>query len=242
MAGFLRKSLNGTKVPHRKNTENSKTEKMPIPDTVKIVMSQHIGAPCEPLVEAGDTVKVGQVIGDAEAFVCAPIHSSVSGTVKSIGDCKMPNGQIKKAVIIEADKKQEIHESVKPPTITDHKSFVEAVRASGMVGLGGAGFPTHVKYNPPNLSEVDTFIINAAECEPYITSDNMTILEDIDDVLYGIEIIKKHLGVKRCIIGIEDNKPKAIKILKDSASKAGYEVEVLPAQYPQGAEKTKRYI
>jgi len=242
VASIFDKSLKGVAVPHRKNTEDSETRVMPVPDKVYIVMSQHMGPPCEVMVKAGDTVKVGQVLGNTEAFLSAPVHSSVSGTVKAIDEIIMPNGTRSKAVVIETDKLQELHEDIKKPEITDKASFLAAVKQAGLVGLGGAGFPTHVKFNPKNLDDVDTLLINAAECEPYITSDYRTIIEDAEDVLEGIRRIMHYLGLARCYIGVEDNKPKAIEKLKEMVQgMPGVGVVALKSKYPQGAEKVLIY-
>lgn len=242
MASIFDKSLKGVSVPHRKNTEDSTTKAMPVPDKVYIVMSQHMGPPCDVLVKPGDEVKVGQVIGDSSAFLNAPVHSSVSGTVKAIDEIIMPNGSRSKAIVIESDKEQTLHESISPPVITDKASFLAAVKASGMVGLGGAGFPTHIKFDPKNIDEVDTLLINAAECEPYITSDYRTIIEDAEAVLDGIQHIMQYLGLTRCYIGIEDNKPKAIEKLRGMIkSIPGVGVVSLKSKYPQGAEKVLIY-
>ena len=157
------KHLNSIKVSHEKHTAGCATEIMAIPETVCISMSQHIGAPCKPLVKKGDQVKVGQLIGDTDAFVSAPIHSSVSGTVKEISTIRSVTGGDDQVVIIETDGNQDVYEEIKPPVINDMKDFIAAVRASGLVGLGGASFPTHIKLNPKNLEEVDTLIVNAAE-------------------------------------------------------------------------------
>jgi electron transport complex protein RnfC len=218
------------------------TRRMPVPEKVYICMSQHMGPPCDILAEVGDEVKVGQIIGDSGAFLSAPIHSSVSGKVTGISEIIMPNGTRSKTLVIETDKKQTLHESVKPPSVTDRESFLKAVRAAGLVGLGGAGFPAHIKFNPKNLGEVDTLLINAAECEPYITSDYRTIMERAGDVLYGVETIMKWLDIKSCIIGIEDNKPEGIKKLRDmTKDMKGVTVQSLESRYPQGAEKVLIY-
>ena len=236
------KSLHGVKVKHFKNTEDCSTEILPIPDRVVISMSQHIGKPCDPTVKITDVVKVGQVIGTSDAFISAPIHSSVSGKVVAVDEILMSNGQKTKAVTIETDKLQEVDESVVPPSVNSFEEFIQAVKASGLVGLGGAGFPTYVKLSPKNLSEVDTLCINAAECEPYITSDYRTIMEDAEDVLNGARQVQKYLDLKKVIIGVEDNKPKAIALLKEmTAGDASIEVASLPAKYPQGAEKVLIY-
>jgi electron transport complex protein RnfC len=160
-------------------------------------MSMHMGVPCTPLVKVGDCVKVGEKIGDCDAPFSVPIHSSVSGKVTAISDYRNAMGAVCKAVEIETDGKQEIHENIAPPVITDRESFINAVRESGVCGLGGAGFPTHIKLNPKN--EIDTLIINAAECEPYITSDYREMLENTKDILNGIEFIKNILGIKNVV-------------------------------------------
>ena len=157
------KHLSSIDAGHYKNTAGCETEVMPVPDIVKISMSQHIGAPCKPLVAKGDTVKVGQLIGDTDAFVSAPIHSSVSGTVVGIETQRSAVGGHDTLVVIETDKKQEMSEDIKVPEVNDLQGFVKAVRESGLVGLGGASFPTHIKYNPKNIDDVHTLILNAAE-------------------------------------------------------------------------------
>ena len=178
MSKLFSKSLNGVKVPHSKNTAEMETVKMPVPDKVVIPMKQHMGRECTPTVKLTDLVKVGQIIGDTDAFIGAPIHSSVSGKVTKIDEIIGTDGNPIKAVEITTDKLQEIDESVKVPEVTDLQSFAAAIRASGLVGLGGAGFPTHVKLMPKNLDEVTTLLVNGAECEPYITADNRAMLED----------------------------------------------------------------
>lgn len=237
-----KKSLKGIKVKHYKNTEDSAVQVMPIPDRVVIPMSQHMGKPCDVTVKLTDLVKVGQVIGTSEAFISAPIHSSVSGKVVAIDDITMPNGMKTKAVTIETDKLQEVHESVTPPKVTNFDEFITAVKESGIVGLGGAGFPTYVKLSPKNLSEVDALCINAAECEPYITSDYRTMIENSQDVLDGIKAVQSYLGIKKVYIGIEDNKPKAIELMKSiTANDDSIDVVSLKSKYPQGGEKVLIY-
>ncbi|MDY2680216.1 MAG: electron transport complex subunit RsxC, partial [Lentihominibacter sp.] len=207
------KHLNSIKVSHEKHTASCETEIMAVPETVCISMSQHIGAPCQPLVKKGDYVKVGQKIGDTDAFVSAPIHSSVSGTVQQITTIRSVAGGTDQVVIIEADGKQELSEEIKPPAVNDMKAFIAAVRESGVVGLGGASFPTHIKLNPKNLDEVDTLIVNAAECEPFITSDHRLMLENTEDILDGMMDIMKYLELQKGYIGVEENKPDAIEAL-----------------------------
>ena len=235
--------LHGIKVPHHKNTASSAPIRLPLPSVLTVPMSMHIGRPSEPVVKKGDYVKVGQKIAEASAYVSAPVHSGVSGTVLKIDDILISNGQRVPCIVIEPDGLQEISEEVRPPVVTDHKSFVQAVADSGSVGLGGAGFPTFVKFSFNNdLSVVDAVVINAAECEPYITSDTRTLLDRADDVFAGIELLKKYLKVPRYVIGIEDNKPDAIAKARALAAKIeGVEVQVLPAMYPQGGEKVLVY-
>ncbi len=240
MANLFGNHLHGVKVPHHKGTADSGTVTMPVPDKVVIPMSQHMGAPCIPLVKAKDTVKVGQKIGDCDAFMCVPVHASVSGTVTAVEDFTTTMGSITKAVVIEADHLQEVDDSVKPPVVNGLESFLTAVKESGLVGLGGAGFPTHIKLNPKNLAEVDTLIVNAAECEPYITADNRAILEDGADLFAGIAAVMKYLELRQAVIGIEDNKPEAIAYLQQHCP-PNVSVKVLQSKYPQGGEKVLIY-
>ena len=242
MSKLFSKSWNGVKVPHSKNTAEMETVKMPVPDKVVIPMKQHMGRECTPTVKLTDLVKVGQIIGDTDAFIGAPIHSSVSGKVTKIDEIIGTDGNPIKAVEITTDKLQEIDESVKVPEVTDLQSFAAAIRASGLVGLGGAGFPTHVKLMPKNLDEVTTLLVNGAECEPYITADNRAMLEDTDDIVEGIKLVKKYMNLSTVIIGIEDNKPQAIAKLQAAvADIEGASVKALKAQYPQGGEKVLIY-
>ena len=230
--------LHGIKVPHKKNTANCVPVRLSVPETVRIPMSMHIGKPAKVVVKRGDTVKVGQLIGEADGFISAPVHSSVSGTVAKIEEMTLSNGAKGQCVVIDTDGEQAVFEGVKPPVVTDLQSFTEAVRQSGAVGLGGAGFPTFVKLSVKDLSKLDAVVINAAECEPYITSDTRTMLDKSDDIMRGIEAVKKYLQPNRFIIGIEKNKPEAIKKMQELASQSeGVEVKVLPSSYPQGGEK-----
>lgn len=236
------KSRGGVKVDHRKNTAELEIINMPAPKQVILPMSQHIGAPCTPTVKVGDTVSVGQVIGDSDKFISAPIHASVSGTVKAIGNVALPNGMVVQGVTIESDGEMRIHEDIRPPKADTLEEFIKAVRDSGLVGLGGAGFPAHVKLNVPKDKKVDTLIINAAECEPYITVDYRECIENSWDILSGIHIIKDFLGINNVVIAIENNKPKAFEMLKkiaDTDVHSGNIIKImeLESKYPQGAEK-----
>lgn len=234
----LVRSAEGAHVPHNKNTENCETVKMPVPKRVYVPMSQHIGAPAKACVKKGDEVKVGDVIGTADGFISAHVHSSVSGKVFAVDEIMMTNGRKTQTVIIDTDGLQTVSENVKAPVVTDHASFVQAIKDSGLVGLGGAGFPTGVKLDPQNLDEVDTLIINAAECEPYITADYREMMECGEDVVEGAKLVKEYLGLSKVIIGIEANKPQAIaKMTELTKGLEGFTVATLPSVYPQGAEK-----
>lgn len=238
------KHLHSIDAGHYKNTAGCETEVMPIPDIVKISMSQNIGAPCKPLVKKGDEVKVGQLIGDTDAFVSVPVHSSVSGTVTGIETQRSAMGGNDTLVVIEADKKQKLAEGIKAPEITDQPSFVKAVRDSGLVGLGGASFPTHIKFNPKNIDDVHTFIVNGAECEPFITSDHRTMLEDAQQVIDGAQMIMKYLGTEQGYIAIEENKPDAIANFDKMLAEQGIsniKTFKLQARYPKGAERVLIY-
>ena len=232
----------GVGVEHNKNTAEMPVERMPIPERVVLPMQQHIGAPCVPTVKPGDKVSVGQVIGDSDKFVSAPIHATVSGTVKSVGDVKLANGIITKGVTIESDGEMRLFEGLEPPKVTNRQELCAAVRASGLVGLGGAGFPTHVKLNFPPEKKIDTLVINAAECEPFITVDYRECIENTKNILDGVYKLKDLLGIENVVIAIEDNKPRAFKNLKEIADLDNDEGDavklmVLKSKYPQGAEK-----
>ena len=238
----MKKALSGIHVKHNKNTAASTVHIMPTPDKVVIPMAQHMGPPCDVMVNVGDTVKVGQVVGDSTSMMTAPIHASVSGTVEKIEDFVNSMGMVSKAVIIAADREQTLDPSLEKPVVNGFDAFIKAVRASGLVGLGGAGFPTHVKLNPRNLDKVDTLVINAAECEPYITSDHHTALLDVDYVMQGIAMVKKFLELSRVVIGVEDNKPDVIAKYQELCAKdSSMSVTSLKSKYPQGAEKVLIY-
>ncbi|SDM94176.1 electron transport complex subunit RsxC [Acetanaerobacterium elongatum] len=239
---FGKRSHGGARLPHRKHTAELETVAMPAPQSVTILMSQHIGVPCKPVVKVGDMVKTGQLIGQSDKLISAPIYSSITGKVKAITEVVADNGSTVEAVVIAAEGEETLADGIAPPKIDTLPDFIAAVKASGLTGLGGAGFPAHVKLNPSNLSEIEFLIINAAECEPYITADYRTLMEDTDDVMGGILLVKEKLGIQNVFIGIEDNKPKAIELYtKLCADKAGVSVAALRSRYPQGAEKTLIY-
>ncbi|MDD6881628.1 MAG: electron transport complex subunit RsxC [Firmicutes bacterium] len=238
------KHLQSIHVSHYKHTAGCATEVMPTPDVVKISMSQHIGAPCKPLVAKGDYVKVGQLIGDTDAFVSAPIHSGVSGTVIALEEQRNAMGGIDTLVVIETDKKQEVYEGIKAPEVEDLAGFVKAIRESGLVGLGGASFPTHIKFNPRNIDDVHTLIVNAAECEPFITSDHRLMLENAEELIEGCQLVMKYIGLDEGYIGIEENKMDAIEHIDKLLAEKGItniKTFKLQARYPKGAERVLVY-
>ena len=237
MKNILKRSASGAHVPHRKNTAAMETVKMPLPSKIVLPMSQHIGAPASLAVKKGDQVYVGTVIGKSGGFVSSDIHSGVSGTVTAITELMSVGGSPVQAAVITPDGLQTVDPELKVPVVTDRESFLAAVRESGLVGLGGAGFPTAVKLAPKNLEEIDTLVINAAECEPYITADHREMLECSDDIINGIKLVQQYLGIPKAIIGIEKNKPDAIALLKGKTNGQTISVKVLPSVYPQGAEK-----
>jgi electron transport complex protein RnfC len=233
----------GIHPPHfKKQTETKAIEVAPVPSVVVIPLAQHIGAPCDSVVKVGDLVKVGQKIGESQAFVSAPIHSSVSGIVKKIEARQSPGGAKVKCIVIESDGEQSVHESVKPRGTVDSLSAEELkgiIKECGLTGMGGAGFPTHVKLSPPKEKTIDIVIINGAECEPYLTSDHRVMLEMPEKVVQGTLAVMKVLGVEKGVIGIEGNKPDAIKIMKNAVKEyPTLSVAHLQTKYPQGGEKS----
>lgn len=230
--------ISGVRVPRRKHTSGCETRVLPAGERVMIPLAMHIGAPAVPVVEKGQQVFVGTLIGKAASFVSANIHSSVSGVVEGIDKILFPDGEYKDIVIIKNDGEDRPDPSIQPPVVNNREDFVAAVAASGLVGLGGAGFPTHVKLTPPKGAVIDTLIINAAECEPYITSDYREMIEYPDSVVNGLVNTMNYMGISRAVIGIEGDKPEAIRIMSEkTASIAGVTVKKLRSRYPQGAEK-----
>jgi electron transport complex protein RnfC len=236
----------GIHPPHfKKQTEAKAIELATVPSVVVIPLAQHIGAPCDPVVKVGDSVKVGQKIGESQAFVSSPIHSSVSGTVKKIELRQSPGGAKVKCIVIESDGQLTVDESVKPRGTVDSLSPEELkgiIKECGLTGMGGAGFPTHVKLSPPKEKTIDIVIINGAECEPYLTSDHRVMLEMPEKVVQGTLAVMKVLGVEKGVIGIEGNKPDAIKTMKNAVKEyPTLSVAELQTKYPQGGEKSLIY-
>ena len=222
---------------------DKETQVFPAPDIVVIPMSQHIGAPCKPLVKKGDLVTVGQKIGDNQGL-CVPVHASVSGKVKAVEMRAHTSGTTVMSVVIENDHLDTLCEDIKPRTQEEvdalsAEDLINIIHEGGIVGMGGATFPTHVKLSG-GIGKVDTIIINAGECEPYITADDRLCREHPAELMKGLKIIMKIFGLSEGHIGIEDNKPEAIKALKEHLLD-GIKLDVLPAKYPQGAEKQLIY-
>lgn len=232
-----RVELRGIHIPHHKATAETPTTYLPIPSHVILPMQQHIGAACKPQVKRRAHVDVGTLVGHVDARLTADIFSPVSGTVTEIRNIHYSNGWSDTAVVIEPDGEQTVDPSLEPPEVTDYASLVEAVRHSGIVGLGGAGFPTAAKMDT-DLSNIDSWLVNGAECEPYLSSDYREMVEHPDTVIRGIQTCLDLSGVPRSLICIEDNKPRAIELLREVAKDDDrIDVFVLPARYPQGASR-----
>ncbi len=232
----------GVHPPETKHlTEKLPVRRMPFPEEIVLPLRQHAGKPATLLVKVGDRVERGDKIAEADGFVSVPIHASAAGTVKDIRLCPHPDGSMAESVVIAVDR---FSPQVPRPRIVPNwaglgpKQVVEEVQKGGVVGLGGAAFPTHVKLLPPDDFPVHTLIINGAECEPYLTTDHRTMVEYPERVQFGIRIMMKALGVERAVIGIEKNKPDAIARLTETLPE-DLDVSVLPltVKYPQGAEK-----
>ena len=238
--------IGGVHPEENKLTSNCPTQVAPLPKQAFFPLSQHIGAPAKPVVSKGDKVRVGTLLAEAGGFVSAPIHSSVSGTVLKIDTAVDATGYRKPVIVVsvEGDEWEEsIDRSDKLETLDAHpeltpEEIVERVKQAGITGMGGAGFPTHVKLCPPPTAKAECVIINAVECEPYITSDNRLMLEHADEIIVGLQLLMKAAKVERGYIGIEENKPEAIALLTEKASHdARIEIVPLMTKYPQGGEK-----
>lgn len=222
---------------------DKQTQEFPAPDLLVIPMQQHIGAPCKPLVKKGDLVTVGQKIGDNQGL-CVPVHASVSGKVKAVEMRAHTSGTTVMSVVIENDHQNTLCPDIQPRTqaqvdALSPQELIDIIHEGGIVGMGGATFPTHVKLSG-GIGKVDTVIINAGECEPYITADDRLCREEPEKLISGLKLILRIFGLETGHIGIEDNKPEAIKSLKAHAD-SSVQVDVLPAKYPQGAEKQLIY-
>ncbi len=220
-------------------TKSLPIEVLPTPKEVFIPLQQHIGAPCKPVVGVKEEVKIGQVIGSTDAYVSSPVHATINGKVKVIGKFTNPIGGRTEMIHIVASETEEsniVHSEIDwtKLSIDDLKN---RIKKAGIVGLGGAAFPTHVKLNPPDNKPIDTFILNGCECEPFLTADHRTMLEMPDNIIKGMAIIMKILDVEKGYIGIESNKPDAIESMQKAANSYGFEIVTVKTKYPQGAEK-----
>lgn len=224
-------------------TADCAIEVIPTSDELEIILGQHIGAPCTPAVEKRAVVTEGELIGEVKKGLGVPLHTPVAGTVKLMGMSDHPMRVKAPSMTITVDHDAPPNEYSRSDwSGKDSKELLGLVHGAGIVGIGGAGFPTHVKLSPPPSDPIDTLILNGAECEPYITSDYRQMLEMSDEIIEGAQIILKILGIKSCRIGIESNKPEAIKVMSEAAAKgstAEFDIKVIPLQvkYPQGSEK-----
>ena len=227
---LFKKKISAVHVPHCKSTQDMHSVRIAPPDSVTIPMSMHSGVPAVPVVQKGDHVYIGQLIAkEGEGRVSSPIHASVSGTVSEVSE---------KSISIKSDGKMEKDPEMKAPKLDTLDDFLDGCRKSGIVGLGGAAYPLHGKWEAVRKNKIDTVLINGAECEPYCTADNRTMVEDADHIKSGIEILKKFVGAKEYIIGIEANKPEAISHLTDVfKNDSSVEVKTLESVYPQGAKQ-----
>jgi electron transport complex protein RnfC len=235
--------LGGVHPPENKISANAKIELLPLPKSVFIPVSQHIGSPAIPLVNKGDVVKVGQLIAKSSSFVSVNIHSPVSGKVKKVDVAADSSGYSRQGIFIDVEGDEWLEEIDRDETLKtdfdlDGKTIIQKIQDAGIVGLGGATFPTHVKLVPPVGMKANVLLINGVECEPYLTSDHRLMLEKADEILVGTKILMKALNVEKAFIGIENNKPDAIQLLTSKTSKySGIGIVPLKVKYPQGGEK-----
>ena len=238
-------NIGGVHPDDSKIAKDRPIEVLPLPQTVWVSMAQHLGAPAKPVVAVGDKVLAGQVIAEPGGFISAFVHSPVSGTVKSIAPRKdlAGNNMTHIEIAVEGDEWVEgvdLSDTLVTAIPEDRQAILDKIKACGVVGLGGATFPTHVKLNPAPGSVAECLIINGAECEPFLTSDYRIMLEKTKEIIVGAAIMQKVLGGCRCVIAIEDNKPEAISAMRKALGELGYSnMEVLPLmkKYPQGGEK-----
>lgn len=230
---------------NKHSTENKPIEELQPKGDLVFTMLQHIGAPCDPIVKKGDRVLVGQMLGEPVGSISAAIHSSVSGTVKNVMNMYHPNGFMVMAVIVENDKLYEEVENHKQLTQymnLSNEEIIKIIKEAGIVGMGGAGFPTYIKLSPPSENKIDKIIINAAECEPYLTCDHRIMLEKTNEIVEGLKIVLKLFPGAGGYIGIENNKMDAIKKMNESVDAfPNISVVTLNTKFPQGAEKQLIY-
>jgi len=235
--------IKGINIPHCKNTTHFTPVPIPTPSQVRLPMKMHSGAPAVPVVNVGQEVKTGQLIATAfQGKASSPVHASICGKVKSIDQLHPITGEKEVSIVITANEEQSKYENITPPVVTTTQEFLNAVEDSGVVGLGGAGYPTALKLTLKEGVHLDYILINGAECEPYITSDTRAMVDYTQDVFEGCVLMKKYIQPKEVVICIEDNKPEAIKKFQElSQSSEGISVRVLPSNYPQGERKVLVY-
>lgn len=226
---------------HKESSAALPIEEFPLPERAVILLSQHIGAVCAPAVQKGDKVKTGQVVGTAQGFISAPVHASVTGTVAAVEDWPSPvTGARVKAVVIQREGDEEWAEGTnveEDPSGLDTAQIRDRILQAGIVGMGGATFPTHVKLSPPPDKPIDTVILNGAECEPYLTCDNRLMIEQSTEVVEGFQLIMRSLNCKNGIIAIEANKPQALEAMaRATSADSNLRVQAMKVKYPQGAE------
>jgi len=235
--------LGGVHPPENKLSADKPIEELPLPKSVFIPVAQHIGAPATPVVKRGDEVKVGQLIAKSSSFVSTNIHSSVSGKVKKVDFSADSSGYPKQGVLIDVEGDEWIEEIDRSEDFVkefnlEGQEIINKIQEAGIVGLGGATFPTHVKLVPPKGMKAEVLLINGVECEPYLTSDHRLMLEKTDEILTGTKLLMKALNVEKAVVGIENNKPDAIQQLSEKCKEyEGISVVALKVKYPQGGEK-----
>lgn len=222
-------------------SKDSPIEKLPLPGELLLSMSQHLGAPATPLKKKGDSVRRGELVGEASSFISANVHSPVDGTVSDVRKVRLANGAVADCLVIKVDEKQDdgMFDAVYDYSSLSAEDLLASVKEMGIVGMGGATFPAHVKFSIPKGKKVDALVVNGVECEPYLTSDYRTMLERTDKVLEGIMIISRIVSPEKIMIGVEMNKMDAIRVLEERISALHYPIEVvaLKVKYPQGDEK-----
>ena len=234
--------LHGVRLPHRKHTANQSAVRMDPPQFVTLSTSMHIGKPAVPCVKVGDHVYVGTRVAEQDGFISSPVFSSVSGTVKRLEETLTSAGKLVPAIVVESDGLMEPDPAIAPPTVNSREELVSAIRESGLVGLGGAAFPTYVKFHTDDPASLTDWVINGAECEPYITSDSIGMVDRFEDIALAIETVDRYFSFERILIGIEKNKPDAIRSMKRlEAINPKIRVCPLPSIYPQGGEKVLVY-
>lgn len=241
----MKKMFVGGVHPHdHKDTREDAIQKLPLAGEVRLSLAQHIGTPAKPIVSAGDRVLKYQTVAAPSGYVSAPIHSPTSGTVKGVEPSPHTTGRLIPAVVIEPDGEDEALDtsrSADPDLTAGPEAWKEMVRDAGIVGMGGAAFPTHVKLSPPEDKPIDLIVANGVECEPYLTGDHRLMLEEPESIISGLRLAMEMVGAKRAVVGIEANKPDAVDKMGSVDLPEGFEVAVLPVMYPQGAEKQLIY-